>query len=241
MTGPQAIAHVDIDNPSYVCSFVCPAMGPWAVGLDVGIRSDPAPSYTPDPSLAVPFFTSRENRMYVVTISFADGRHVRSFVLFIPSSTLISRVNALREDERHSSIPWEDWGPTGTRLMPSLGQSNVWVCYVYGMRFVVPQDVQEDGITTIHVYDFDPPRVTLSSHPSNHNTYYTTEATSLDTQGTFESIITTSLPYRITKTSLRTGDLGVSAVMCSEDNLLIVWVRLISPPKHVPHSTLFIL
>lgn len=237
-SGP--VTQVAIEDSPYVCSFVCPSPGPWTMALEITIQSDPAPTYTPDPVLAVPFFTGRDDRIFVVEILLTDNQRIQSFLLFIPSFTLTSHLETLPVGETRTIIEWDDWGPTGTRLMYSLGQSNVWVCYVHGMRLVSHQGVQRDGSTTIDVYDFNPLRVARSSHQSHDNILYKAGATPLYTKGAFEDIITTSLPYQITRTSVPTEGSGFNAVMCSEDNLIIVGVRLILPLLlRIAHLTLF--
>jgi len=220
--------RVAIDDSPYICSFFCPSPGPWTVALDIGIQSDPAPSHKPAPALSVPFFTGPENRMFVVTLLLTDGHSIQIFVILIPSSTLIKHIATLSRDKRRSSVPWELWGPKGTRMLPSPGHSNIWVCYVYGTRFVAPHEVRGTGCTTIRVYDFNPlpiKRTVPASRESGNNISYVTEATSLDTSGTFEDIITTSLPYSMSKVSFETNTLDggkFGAVMCSEDSLIIV-------------------
>jgi len=220
--------RVSIEDSPYICSFFCPSPGPWTVALDIGIQSDPAPSHTPASALSVPFFTGPENRMFVVTILLTDGHSIQNFLIFIPSSTLVEHIATLSSDKRHNNVPWEVWGPKGTRMLPSPGHSNIWVCYVYGTRFVAPHEVRGTGSTTIRVYDFNPlpiKRAVPASRESGDNTSYVTTATSLDTLGTFEDIITTSLPYSMSKVSLETNTLDggkFGAVMCSEDSLIIV-------------------
>jgi hypothetical protein len=222
------------DSP-YICSFFCPSPGPWTVALDIMIQSDPAPSHMPDPALSVPFFTGR-NRIFVVTILMTNGHVIQTFVVFIPSSTLIQYIATLSYDERETCIPWEAWGPKGTRMVLLPGHSNIWVCYVYGMRFVAPHDVGETGSTTIHVYDFNPlpiKRAIAAGRESDEDTSYVIGPTSLDTSGKFGDIVTTSLPYRMSRVSLETTNTPdggkFRAVMCSEDNLIVVGVRSCAP------------
>jgi hypothetical protein len=228
--GPFSRAAVD--NSPYICSFFCPCIGPWTAGLDIGFQSSPAPSYMPDSSLSAPFFTSPENRIFVVTILLTDGHSIQTFVIFIPSSTLTKHLATLPCDTRRRNIPWDIWGPTGTRMVPSPGHSNIWVCYVYGMRFVAPHEVRETGSTAVRVYDFNSlaiKRAVATTRELDDSTSYVTTATSLDTSGAFEDVVTTSLPYRMRKLSLErdsTVDGGqFGAVMCSEDSLIIVGVR----------------
>jgi len=215
------------DNSPYICSFFCPSPGPQTIALDIRIQSDPAPSHRPHLALSVPFFTGRD-RIFVVTILLTDGHVIRSFVIFIPSSTLTEYLATLSSEKRHTCAPWEAWGPNGTRMIPSPGHSNIWVCYVYGMRFVAPHEVGATGSTTICVYDFNPlpiKRAVAAGRELDEGTSHFTDPTSLDTSGMFKDVVTTSLPYRMSRLSIETdtpdgGKFG--AIMCSEDNLIVV-------------------
>jgi hypothetical protein len=226
------LARVRIDNWPYVCTFCCPNPGSLTMALDIGIQSDPAPHHMPDPELSVPFCTGRENRMFVVTILTTDGHTIHTFVIFIPTFTLTKHIAALTSDKGRVSFPWDVWGPDGTRMILSPGHSNIWVCYVYGMRFVAPHETRGTGSTTIRVYDFNPlsiKRAVAANREADGNTTYVTMATSLDTSGIFENTIITSLPYSMSKVSLETDTVDggkFGAVMCSEDNLIIVGVRV---------------
>ena len=221
--------RIAIDDSPFVCSFICPSPSPWIVAFDIGIQSDPAPYHKPDPALSVPFFTGRENRMFVITIQLTDGHAIQTFVIFIPSFTLTKQVSTLTSHEGGICFPWEEWGPTGARMMPSPGQSSIWVCYTYGMRFVTSRE-SETGDTTIYVFDFNPlpiKRAVQRGPTEIFGSLCNTSPTSV-MPGAFEDIITTSLPYSISEVSLETNteDVGkFSAIMCSEDSLIIVSVR----------------
>lgn len=237
-----------IDSSPYICSFFFPSPGPWTAGLDIVIQSSPAPSHMPDPTLSVPFFTCLENRIFVVTILLTDGHSIQTYVIFIPSSTLTEHIAALPCKKGRVNIPWDAWGPTGTRMLPSPGHSSVWVCYVYGMRFVAPHEVRGTDSTTIRVYDFSSlpiKRAIAAGHESDDSTSYVTAATFLDTWGAFEDIVTTSLPYRMSQLSLERDDVDggqFGAVMCSEDNLIIVGVRDFTSASFMPlMNTMFFL
>jgi len=101
------------------------------------------------------------------------------------------------------------------------------------MRFVAPHEAGETGSIAIQVYDFNSlaiKRAVATSRELDDCSSYVTTATYLDTSGAFEDIVTTSLPYRMSKlslekdsTSMDDGQFG--AVMCSEDSLIIVGVR----------------
>ncbi|OBZ79706.1 hypothetical protein A0H81_00991 [Grifola frondosa] len=101
----------DIKDVDFLCTFHYPTLSPLATPLAMTVRSDPAPSWKPHHDLLVPFYTSREDRLIVVTLWVADRLVVRSLLLLVPSSILLSRVNSLAPGEFKRHFPWEEWGP----------------------------------------------------------------------------------------------------------------------------------
>ena len=210
--------------------------------MDISLRSDPAPTLSSDLATHVPFYTARNKRIYVVTILTTDGRRIKSFVMFIPSTTLTSRIDNLMSDAKRQMIGWNDWGPKGTRLLqfPSPSLSSIWVCYVYGMRFVAPIDKGSTADhTMLRVLDFDPLSLKRAILAGRHDIedgdiLYVIEPTCLNTEGAFEGLIVTSLPYRVRRVALPRSDDGAwpdrfNAVMLSEDNLILVGVCIFLP------------
>ncbi|KAG8921514.1 hypothetical protein FRC01_000214 [Tulasnella sp. 417] len=53
-------------------------------------------------------------------------------------------------------IPWEDWGPTGTRMLSEATDPSA-VCYVYGLRYIrlVAMGENEDRAVHIRLMDFN--------------------------------------------------------------------------------------
>lgn len=220
---------VPLEGSSYLCTFMLPAPGEWTSRLDIEIQSDPSPSHVPHVALSVPFFTKRDHRIHVVTVFMTDGGEIRSFAFFIPSWTLFEHLSLLPAGQKRH-ILWERWGPTGSRMMSSPAHSNVWVCHVYGMRYVTPDDIGDTGATSISVYDFNPlpiKRKNVAGGVSREG--HITEAIEIDTDGIFKDVVTTSLPYRLSKVGWGseegTTDFGLfGTVMCSEDSLIVVGV-----------------
>jgi len=215
---PGRVSLEDVGNSQGVSSFYFPRLSYASTIIEITIRSDPAPSWTPHPNLQIPFFTARDSRLYVITIWVENHAQMLSVVLFVPSSTLISRLNDGRFGDHH---PWEEWGPRGTRMIPSPGHSFVWVCYVFGTKFVVHRQL---GTTpSIQVYDFNHlalQQALGSDNVPSNMTERVVWSSVVHNYGVFSTAVSTSLPYltRTTPLQLESGD----AVMCSEDSLIIV-------------------
>lgn len=219
---------VALEDSSYLCSFMLPVPGDWTERLDIEIQADPAPSFVPDAALSVPFFASREGRMNVVTLVLTNGIEIQSFAFMIPSSTLSKHITCLPAGQGHV-LNWDEWGPNGSRMIFKPQHSNTWVCHVYGLRYTTPDDMSDDdGATSISVYDFNPLPIWRANSASSEQGQVT-EAITIDTDGVFAAPVTTSLPYRLSKVCWGpeedATDFGrFGSVMCSEDSLIVVGV-----------------
>ncbi|KAI0788515.1 hypothetical protein C8Q75DRAFT_768748 [Abortiporus biennis] len=147
-----------IKDIGFLCLFRFPLMRSWAAPLAVHLRSDPAPSWKPHPDLQVPFHVAREDRLYVVTAWIAEGVAVKTLVLFLPSQTIFKHLKALTPEEKGRCLNWDEWGPTGSRLLTApFNHSATWVCYVHGMAFAsVWRSPMVGDERYLQIYDFNP-------------------------------------------------------------------------------------
>lgn len=75
------------------------------------IRSDPCPAWKAHPNLNVPFETSRENRLYVISLAGYYTRH--RITLFVLLSSLRPYL-----DSPLKCVPWDHWGSSEkTRIL----------------------------------------------------------------------------------------------------------------------------
>jgi len=142
------------------------------------IRSDPAPTIIEDPDHPYPFVLDPRHRLYIVTMSLEyESRYAwitKTVHFLIPSSTLFNNVPGCFGGEEvgrglDEDLAWDDWGPAGTKFVPRDELPSVYVCYVYGMKFIVVPEIDllqavlgedEDDHTgakrKVTVYDFSP-------------------------------------------------------------------------------------
>jgi len=196
------------------------------------IRSDPSPAWQSNPETRLPFSIAHQHRLFVITfwVLVADGRQ-SSYDLFVSADTLLSHIGALPSDTPQRGIDWEEWGPTGTRLMRAPSPSNAWVCYVFGTKFVtVAASRPRQHPDTLEVRDFNQlamKRVAESSKnmASQEGTPRHVYDSSVIRAGAFLNDVHTSLPYQVTKRTLPRPftQQFLTAVMCSEDNLILVY------------------
>ena len=217
----------------YECALDFPLMLPWARALAISVRSDPSPSWSPNPDLKVPFYTARYDRLFVITFWVVDRDDMNILLLFVPSSTILSKLRSLPSDDRGKRFVWEQWGPDGTHLrIAPRGHSLVWVCYVFGMSFVAPYKpslhvVQDDLgrplFEMIQIFDFN--QVAIKQIQAGGATHERQE-TAIITQPSLVTLskiffhrIETRLPYRLKTTHIPNQ---FNSAMLSEDAIVTV-------------------
>lgn len=189
------------------------------------IRSDPTPSWRPPISAGVPFYCSRKDFIFTVSLRSFLGELRQSTILLVPLSTLLSEVERSHNVARRN-VAWSEWGPSGTRMI-CREPSETWVCYTYGMKFI--QGLRWKGGHVARAYDFNPyaarkyvkksldspslwKRLASSSKPSSRCEI-------------FGEQVTTTLSGRVVNITLEHTEGGWEAVMIGEDHILMVQVR----------------
>jgi hypothetical protein len=199
----------------------------------MSIRFDPSPSWVPDTRLHVPFYNEFNSRLFVISYWAASNIRVQALDILVPSSTLLTQLNTINSGDKRTQFCWEEWGPDGTRMMDWLGHSYIWVCYVFGTKFVDSRS-DEEG-TIIEVYDFNLSAFNwaFQNNPGPQEEIdFVCEETILDSQSIgkfayFDVDVRTTLPYVKRSYVLpNKGQNAIDAVMCTEDNIILVGVRI---------------
>lgn len=180
---------------------------------EIAIRTDYSPTYASAAQHPRPFTTAPADRLLVVTIK---AFHTDlSFALFVRTSTLLGLVQ--------EALPWGAWGPAHTRLLP-VDLSDVWFCYVHGMRAVVPSP---DAAGTMELLDFNQRALKRSLHhrdPAMRVQRYLVGATRADEdEEMFETAVDSTLPCRIQSFEIPVGLVG-QEFMLAEDGLVLMQV-----------------
>lgn len=221
-----------IETIDYECAFEYPIMQEWVSPLAISIRSDPSPTWQPHPDLQVPFYTANSERVFVVTLWVAYSANIFTLLLFVPFSTILKHLKASVEKLR--DLRWEDWGPTGTRLIKApSGHSMVWVCYVFGSSYIAPHPTSETiqhpvGPKEIQIYDFNQLSIKRElgqcSERKAKESDIVLKPTELELNSSiFKSKVWTELPYRWRTTHVpHHEDYAFNAVMLGEDTIVTV-------------------
>lgn len=222
-----------LKDADFVCALHGPIMKESSSTLGVLLRSDPGPSWTPDPKLRVPFYIARQDRLFVLTAWMMAQFSLRTTVFLVPSYTVMQQVEVSQSPQAKRHIPWQAWGPSGSRLLSAPASfSRTWVCYVYGMKFVTSQRVNVDedtAVQSIKLHDFN--RYAVKKALQNGDGEREGDkgmecviGTSTFPRGgeLFKTPAETSLPYRYREIVPPVRETRFSAAMVSEDSLLMV-------------------
>jgi hypothetical protein len=218
-----------IDDVGHMVIFRYPALNTDAIPFRFDIRSDPAPAWVPNSNLQVPFFTAQYNRLYAISLWLRVKHQQHCIMLFAPWATFLKCIQG-NDTPPKPTVDWPAWGPSGTRiLLPRIPPSDVWVCYVNGSRYVALHKHKKGFVA--EVYDFNRRGLLRSMNQdcdAASSDSYMTNASTFEDGAIFEGIVETSLPYRIQSLPLGVKSISRIAVIFSEDNLIIVDVRVFS-------------
>ncbi|KAF9239140.1 hypothetical protein BU15DRAFT_74834 [Melanogaster broomeanus] len=193
---------------------------------DMFIRSEPSPLSTPPPGLGVPFSTSQGDCLYAMTLRFHDIHFSLSAVLMAFRSTFLARairnhggddnvtcgidttsyLDGTVPTNPSQVIPWRDWGPASTRILP-LEPSDSWFCYVHGTKYIHPT-----SRNTADLYDFNPyavrryrlpPKSPEAAHDSSMWTPLEFESNIWSELSPFVADVTTRLPGSVAHVELQ--------------------------------------
>jgi len=213
-----------VEEVVHTYSFRYPLLRSTAHPIKFEIRSDPGPSWAPDSTLKVPFHIARSNRVYAISIWFLVHNRLRSVTLLVPLATFLSCING---SSSHRTFQWSDWGPQGTRMLISrIPPSDIWVCYIYGSKYVALR--KDEKHFAVDVYDFNQ-RALSRARQKHHDTdgeIHAIDPTIFEESEIFEEAIETSLPFRLRTLPLDLRSIAHVAILCSEDNLIIVDSRV---------------
>lgn len=145
-------------DPRPVRSFQLPHLTEGAYVQSILTRSDPSP----DTSAQSPatngklFYTAPSSRLLTVSMELiSENGHPGKFVLFVHHSALLEYLEpGLILDD--VIVPWKDWGPKKTRLIPIEQNEPDFVCYVHGTRYVRLETVGRVILPRLVIRDFNP-------------------------------------------------------------------------------------
>ncbi|KAJ6541984.1 hypothetical protein DFH09DRAFT_48254 [Mycena vulgaris] len=134
------------------------------------------------PAAGKPFSKSNESRLCVLSLEYPED----VYSLFVPHRYFHAQLS-----KRGEVIPWDDWGPQHSRMLP--GMDHRWLRYVHGERVVLPRDPEDPNL--IQILDFGMSASRPSVNPNSDSELRTDSSTIFD-EGLFKDAVATHLPYR---------------------------------------------
>ncbi len=120
---------------------------------DILLTSDPSPGWLPSAGLRVPFQTAGDERIIAINLQYVDNRgRLRGETFLIPTRTLLGQIESLPIKEGRD-VDWESWSPQSTGHVPRHNRWDVWTCFVFGMRYILPEVLPLKGKPMIVVRD----------------------------------------------------------------------------------------
>ncbi|KAH8099418.1 hypothetical protein BXZ70DRAFT_943596 [Cristinia sonorae] len=224
---PEKVHCGDVE---FTCEFQYPALRHDAQVLAVTLRADPSPGWVPH-HLSTPFNKDRNERLLVITlwaqIRLGEHNHVQPLLHFVPSSTILRYLGQRTEGELPSiTVPWEKWGPSGSRMLESLPRhSPTWVCYVHGMTFVRHSPIDKLPRKLVQILDFNQVAVKRAlADPLFSLGEVICEPTRVSLQ-LFQGDVTTSLPFQLKTVTLPPWR-EFGSPMVSEDSIVMVYSEI---------------
>ncbi|KAF9479724.1 hypothetical protein BDN70DRAFT_671647 [Pholiota conissans] len=205
--------------------FRYPALGEDSYLHSLQLRADPGPLCGENQN--VPFYQDTKDFILILNMWVTEDEIAKHWIHFIPSQLLLSLI----ESESRVASDW--WLSRDTRMYLARDQNDthVWVCYVFGTRFVTSAypltRASGKGEMTIALYDFN--RLALrrgaqTSAASDMPGSVVSLSNQIHSGHPFCEDAETSLPYWTNVAYVDAGKNydGHCTMMCCEDNIVIV-------------------
>ena len=136
---------------------------PFQDTTDILLASDPSPGWSPSPGLQVPFQIAGDERIIAMNVQFFDEQEVYLCeTSLIPTKSLLGYMGSRPIKEGHD-VDWESYSPLLSERVPGHGRWDVWTCFVFGMRYILPRVVYLHGKPMVIIRDLSPRRCLRAS------------------------------------------------------------------------------
>jgi hypothetical protein len=132
---------------------------------DILLASDPSPGQSPSSGPQVPFLIAGDERIIAMNIQTFDNQAVQlSETSLIPTKTLLGYIES-RPIKGGHDVDWESYGRLLSERALGHGRWDIWTCFVFGMRYILPRVVYNDlyGKPMVVIRDHSPRRCLRAS------------------------------------------------------------------------------
>ncbi|KAH8985237.1 hypothetical protein EDB86DRAFT_2959643 [Lactarius hatsudake] len=139
-------------RPAHVATLHLPTPHPNRALFELTTTTGP---FLARPPAGSPFSFSRTARVHVFTLHHDPGAHRGRWqpACFVVHNRTLMRYVETYQDDGPVDVPWEEWGPAGTRFFV-LANGFQWLRYVHGTRVVCPV-LQPSGGSRVEVLDMN--------------------------------------------------------------------------------------
>jgi len=130
---------------------------------EILLTSDPSPGWSPSAELQVPFHIAGDERIIAMNVQFfLNARVFRCETFLIPTKSLLAQIESLPTKEGNDVV-WDLYGLQFVEKVPEHGLWDVWTCFVFGMRYILPRVVDFHGKPMMIIRDLSPRRCQRAS------------------------------------------------------------------------------
>lgn len=139
-------------RPTHVATLHLPTPHPSRALFELTTTTGP---FLARPPAGSPFSFARTARVHVFTLHHDPSVHRGRWqpACFVVHNRTLMRYVGLYREGGATDVPWEEWGPKGTRFFV-LAMGFQWLRYVHGTRVVCPV-LQPTGNSRVEVLDFN--------------------------------------------------------------------------------------
>ena len=130
---------------------------------DILLASDPSPRWSPSPGPQVPFQIAGDERIVAMNVQFFDEREVYMCATSLISTKTLLGYMENRPIKEGDDVEWKSCGPLLSERVPGPDRWDVWTCFVFGMRYILPRVVYLHGKPMIIIRDLSPRRCLRAS------------------------------------------------------------------------------
>jgi hypothetical protein len=210
---------LSINSPdSYLLRFCFQTPHPAPMVTLINLTSDPSPSWPSSPSLQVPFQVPCDEGIIAFNLHQLYPGDSRNETFLIPAKALLGHVGDLAVGSEGRDIEWEGWGLSCAELVRHHPAWDIWTCFVFGMRHVLPRAAVRDDRRVMIVRDLCPRRYMKASEEERD------ESEALYREMGYEG----RYPRSIVKCVPLPSTIGESSrvrLMMGEDGIIVIEVR----------------
>lgn len=221
----------DLQEAKSIFTFEYPELHPDVFISEIGIHSHPGTRS--QIHTAAPFSEDTEDFLLVVNLWLVVDGVLRCLVHFIPASHLLSYIESQPTSIR-DGLSWPLWGLHKTRMLfTDKNPSDVWVCDVAGMKFVISENSPDEKSYFARLYDFHQLALRKDASRTGESVLgIELNDTVINQEEAFDLAVSTSLPYRTGRLHLEDVHAHCAA-LCSQDNIVVVDVSCLNDRKNL--------